>query len=168
MDRFVKKRLRCDIETDYPELESLKAHTVGAIRLQTDQTSNESTRSIPLGEPNTSTSICISDSAISTDNTDTRLLSFANPQSSSGVSASSASSLTSTSKWNVTHKIESRFFQKTWLKTFPWLTYDDVLARAYCRMCKQAKELHLLDDAKIVKGALIDDGCNDWKRTWTV
>src|SRR5260221_12174088 len=57
----------------------------------------------------------------------------------------------------------ARVFKAEWTRTYPWLIYDEVSARAYCKVCKEAKEKHLLDTSKLVKGAFIVDGFANWK-----
>jgi len=62
-----------------------------------------------------------------------------------------------------TKTITLRNFKPDWLTTYPWMVYDAATERVYCKMCKEAKHRQLLDDAKFVKGAFINDGFSDWK-----
>jgi hypothetical protein len=57
----------------------------------------------------------------------------------------------------------ARTFKDEWTTTYPWLTFDKSVGKAFCVTCQKANELHLLDNAKTVKAAFIIDGFNDWK-----
>ena len=56
-----------------------------------------------------------------------------------------------------------RKFKSDWLVTYTWLSYDEHVDKAYCKTCRQADDQQLLEDAKFVKGAFIQDGFSDWK-----
>jgi len=79
------------------------------------------------------------------------------------VGLQSASGKTQQTKTTSSKKVAVQKFKSDWLATYTWLSYDKEVDKAFCKTCRQADDQQLLEDAKFVKGAFIQDGFNDWK-----
>ena len=56
-----------------------------------------------------------------------------------------------------------RPFSNQWLKTYPWLIYNEENDKAFCQTCQNANQKRLLDSSKFVKRSFISDRFSNCK-----